>query len=79
MTTTRSSAFAEIVAAIRRGETSRGAAAHLGLTADFAEAVADEAIRLGLISSFRGACGTCSGPVGSISCLGCPLLEPGER
>jgi hypothetical protein len=61
-----------VLAAVRRGQTVGAAARSLGIAVDLAEAMLEEAKRLGLAVSAREACGTCSAPVLPASCLGCP-------
>ncbi len=69
---TRDSSFASLLAAVRRGQTVGAAARELAISVDLADAMLDEAKRLGLAVSAREACGTCSAPVTPASCLGCP-------
>lgn len=69
---TRDSSFASLLAAVRRGQTVGAAARSLAISIDLAEAMLDEARRLGLAVSAREACGACSAPVAPASCLGCP-------
>jgi hypothetical protein len=72
------SSFVAVLAAVRRGQTVGAAARSLGIAVDLAEAMLDEAKRLGLAASAREACGTCSAPVLPASCLGCPAAtRPG--
>ncbi len=66
------SSFASVLAAGRRGQAVGAAARSRGNTVDHADAMLDEAKRLGLAVSAREACGTCSAPLASASCLGCP-------
>lgn len=66
------SSFAAVLAAVRRGQTVGAAARSVGISVELAEAMLDEAKRLGLAASAREACGTCSEPVLPASCLGCP-------
>lgn len=69
----RGSTFSAVLAAVRRGQTVASAARSLGVSEDLAEAMVDEARRLGLVVSAREACAACSGPQEAISCLGCPI------
>ena len=69
---TERSSFVGVLAAVRRGQTASGAARSLGITVELAEAMIEEAKRLGLAVSAREACGTCSAPDLPASCLGCP-------
>ena len=71
----RGSTFSALLAAVRRGQTVGAAARSLGIGADLAEAMLDEAKRLGLAVSARDACGTCSAPILPASCLGCPAAS----
>jgi hypothetical protein len=66
----RGSTFSAVLAAVRRGQTIAAASRSLGVSEDLAEAMVDEARRLGLVVSAREAC---AGPQGSLSCLGCPI------
>ncbi len=74
---TRSSTFTAVLAAVRRGQTVSAASRSLGIPQDLGEAMIDEARRLGLAVSARDACAACSGPQGSVSCLGCPVATQG--
>ncbi len=69
----RGSTFSAVLAAVRRGQTIPSASRDLGISEDLAEAMVDEARRLGLAVFAREACAACSGPQGSLSCLGCPV------
>jgi hypothetical protein len=55
------------------GESARAAARSLDIPLDLAEAVADQASRLGLVVSASAACGMCV-PKSSPACAGCPLV-----
>ncbi len=67
------SVFGSVVALMGRGFTPAGAARELGIRADVAEAVAEEAQRLGLVVDTGTACGTGCTPGAKIACAGCPL------
>ena len=54
------SSFGAVLAAVRQGQTVGAAARSLGLSPEFAEAMLDEARRLGLAVSAREVCGTCA-------------------
>lgn len=72
------SSFGAVLAAVRRGQTVGAAARSLGLSLDLAEAMLDEAKRLGLAVSAREVCGTCAPESSSPLCAGCPVLaRPG--
>jgi hypothetical protein len=68
------SSFGAVLAAVRQGQTVGAAARSLGLSPELAEAMLDEARRLGLAVSAREACGTCSPASASSRCAGCPVL-----
>lgn len=65
--------FTDVVSAIRAGETAAAAAARLGLPVDLAEAIVEEALRLGVLSSVRAACLACASPSESLACARCPM------
>ncbi len=69
----RGSTFSAVLAAVRGGQTVGAASRSLGIPLDLAEAMLDEARRMGLAVSAREACGTCSVPVANGSCKGCPV------
>jgi hypothetical protein len=68
-----SGVFGAVVERLAAGESPRTAARSLGIPLDLAEAVADQATRLGLVVSASAACGTCV-PKSSPACAGCPLV-----
>jgi hypothetical protein len=67
------SSFAAVLAAVRRGQTVGAAARALGIADELAEAMLEEATRLGLAVSARTVCGTCSPATSSSLCAGCPV------
>lgn len=69
-----SGVFDSVMAELSTGATARSAARTLGISLDLAEAIADEATRMGLIVSGSAACGTCV-PKSSPACAGCPFAE----
>ncbi len=68
-----SGVFESVMERLAAGESPRAAARSLGIPLDLAEAVADQASRLGLVVSASAACGTCV-PKSSPACAGCPLV-----
>jgi hypothetical protein len=71
------SSFGAVLAAVRQGQTVGAAARSLGLAPELAEAMLDEARRLGLAVSAREVCGTCSPASTSPLCAGCPVAARG--
>ncbi|WP_291377724.1 hypothetical protein [Demequina sp.] len=69
-----SGSFGAVMERLAAGESPRAAARTLGIPLDLAQAVADEAGRLGLVVSASAACGTCV-PRSSPACAGCPLVR----
>ena len=67
------SVFGSVVALMGRGFTPAGAARELGIREDVADAVAAEALRLGLVVDTGTACGTGCAPGAKVACAGCPL------
>ncbi|MDN4472352.1 hypothetical protein [Demequina zhanjiangensis] len=67
------SVFGSVVALMGRGFTPAGAARELGIRGDVADAVAAEALRLGLVVDTGTACGTGCIPGAKVACAGCPL------
>ena len=67
------SSFASVLAAVHHGQTVGAAARSLGISVDLAEAMFDEAKRLGLAASASDLCGTCTVSQASITCAGCPI------
>jgi len=67
-----SGVFGAVMERLTRGESPRAAARALGIPLDLAQAVADEAERLGLVIRANAACGTCV-PTSSPACAGCPF------
>ncbi len=72
------SSFGAVLAAVRQGQTVGAAARSLGISVGLAEAMLDEARRLGLAVSAREVCGTCSPSSVSSLCAGCPVLTRPE-
>jgi hypothetical protein len=72
------SSFGAVLAAVRQGQTVGAAARSLGLSPGLAEAMLDEARRLGLAVSAREVCGTCSPASATALCAGCPVLTRDE-
>lgn len=68
-----SGVFGAVMERLAAGESPRATARSLGIPLDLAEAVADQASRLGLVVSASAACATCV-PKASPACAGCPLL-----
>lgn len=66
--------FSAVMDRLAAGDSPRGAARALGIPLDLAEAVADQASRLGLVVSASAACATCV-PKSSPACAGCPLAK----
>lgn len=73
-----SGSFDAVMERLATGESPRSAARALGIPLDLAQAVADEAGRLGLVVSASAACGTCV-PRSSPACAGCPLVYADNR
>ncbi|MFV0634256.1 hypothetical protein [Demequina sp.] len=73
-----SGAFAPVLAQLRGGASPGAAARAVGVHADFALAVAQEATRLGLIAAADTGCGTCV-PQASLACAACPLASERGR
>ena len=67
-----SGVFDSVMTQLAAGSSPRSAARTLGISLDLAEAVADEATRMGLVVSGGSACGTCV-PASSPACAGCPF------
>jgi len=68
-----SGVFGAVMERLAAGESARAAARSLDIPLDLAEAVADQASRLGLVVSASAACGMCV-PKSSPACAGCPLV-----
>lgn len=66
--------FGAVIERLAAGDSPRSAARTLGIPLDLAEAVADQATRLGIVVSASAACGTCV-PKSSPVCAGCPLAK----
>lgn len=71
-----SGVFDSVMTKLAAGSSPRSAARTLGISLDLAEAVADEAARMGLVMTGGSACGTCI-PSSSPACAGCPFTEGG--
>lgn len=69
-----SGSFGTVMERLAAGDSPRSAARSLGIPLDFAQAVAEQAARLGLVVSASAACGTCV-PASSPACAGCPLVN----
>ncbi len=69
-----SGVFSSVMAQLAAGSSARAAARTLGISVDLAEAVSEEAIRMGLVVTGSAACGTCV-PKSSPACAGCPFAE----
>ncbi|NTV39593.1 MAG: hypothetical protein HGA51_06500 [Demequinaceae bacterium] len=69
-----SGVFDAVMRELAAGSSPRSAARTLGISVDLADAVADEATRMGLIVSGGAACGTCV-PKSSPACAGCPFTD----
>ena len=69
-----SGVFDAVMKEFAAGSSPRSAALTLGISVDLADAVADEATRLGLVVSGGSACGTCV-PTSSPACAGCPFTD----
>ncbi len=69
-----SGVFDSVIAELAAGSSARSAARTLGISVDLAEAVSDEAVRMGLVVTGSAACGTCV-PTSSPACAGCPFGE----
>ncbi len=69
-----SGVFDAVMKELAAGSSPRSAARTLGISVDLADAVADEATRMGLIVSGGSACGTCV-PKSSPACAGCPFTD----
>lgn len=70
--------FEAIVAEVTRGATPGVAAGRLGFSQGLADAVVDEAERLGLLTRFGGTCSGCGDPA-IRGCIGCPLTRVGRE
>ncbi|NYI39898.1 hypothetical protein [Demequina lutea] len=66
--------FDSVMTQLAAGASPRSAARTLGISLDLAEAVAEEATRMGLVVSGGSACGTCV-PASSPACAGCPFTD----
>lgn len=73
-----SGVFDSVMKELAAGSSPRSAARTLDISVDLAEAVAEEATRMGLIVSGGAACGTCV-PKSSPACAGCPFSESGTN
>jgi hypothetical protein len=69
-----SGVFDSVMTQLAAGSSPRSAARALGISLDLAEAVAEEAGRLGLVVTGGSACGTCV-PASSPACAGCPFTD----
>ena len=69
-----SGVFDSVMTQLAAGSSPRSAARTLGISLDLAEAVAEEATRMGLVVSGGSACGTCV-PASSPACAGCPFTD----
>lgn len=69
-----SGVFDAVMMQLAAGSSPRSAARNLGISVDLADAVADEATRMGLVVSGGSACGTCL-PTSSPACAGCPFTD----
>lgn len=69
-----SGVFADVLGLLESGASPSAAARKLGLAPDLAQAVADQAQRLGLVTAAAAACGTCV-PKATAACAGCPLAN----
>ncbi|MCB2413529.1 hypothetical protein LGT39_11820 [Demequina sp. TTPB684] len=69
-----SGSFGAVMDRLAAGDSPRVAARTLGISVDLAQAVANEAGRLGLVVPASAACGTCV-PRSSPACAGCPLVR----
>lgn len=69
-----SGVFDSVMTQLAAGSSPRSAARALGISLDLAEAVAEEAARMGLVVSGGSACGTCI-PASSPACAGCPFTD----
>jgi len=68
-----SGVFGAVMEQLANGASARSAARNLGISLDLAEAVADQAARMGLVITAGSACGTCV-PSSSPACAGCPFV-----
>ncbi|WP_062379956.1 hypothetical protein [Demequina pelophila] len=66
------SVFGAVMERLAAGESPRQAARTLAIRVDVAQAVADEAARMGLVLAPAEACGTCV-PASKPGCAGCPF------
>ncbi len=73
-----SGTFTAVIDRLAAGDSVRTAARTVGVTHDFAQAVAAEGERLGLVITADAACGTCV-PSSSPACAGCPFGTRGGR
>lgn len=73
-----SGAFTAVIDRLAAGDSIRTAARAVGVTHDFAQAVAAEGERLGLVIAADAACGTCV-PMSSPACAGYPFGTRGDR
>jgi len=71
-----SGVFDSVMTQLAKGSSPRAAARALGISLDLAEAVAEEAARMGLVVSGGSACGTCA-PASAPACAGCPFTDGG--
>lgn len=69
-----SAVFGSVMERLAAGQTPREAARSLGIAADLALTIAEEATRLGLLVGAGQACGTCV-PASRPACAGCPLAS----
>ncbi len=69
-----SGVFDSVMTELAQGSSPRAAARTLGISLDLAEAVAEEAVRMGLVVTGGSACGTCV-PASSPACAGCPFTD----
>ncbi len=69
-----SGVFDSVMTELATGSSARTAARKLGISLDLAQAVAEQATRMGLVVSGGSACGTCA-PATSPACGGCPFSE----
>lgn len=70
--------FEAVVSEVIRGATPGVAARRLGLSTSLADAVVDEAERLGLLMRYGGACSGCDDSA-HLGCIGCPLTRVGRE
>jgi len=72
--TGRPAGFDAVVADVARGLTVGAASRRYGLSEDLAEAMVDEAERLGLLARYTPDCLGCA-PAPGKACAGCPLTR----